>query len=144
MQRLTAIFLLLASILFGAQPAAAQATLQGDWTATKAERDGKSAEDVLGNRLSFSGTRFEIRSKDDRTLFAGTFRTNSKVKPAAIDFVHAEGSLKGNAWKGIYTLTGDALTIIDNAPDIAKPRPAAFAAKGGSGYVLITFMRAKP
>jgi uncharacterized protein (TIGR03067 family) len=142
--RLTASLALLAALLFGAQPAAAQATLQGDWTATKAERDGKPANDVVGNRLSFSGTRFEIRSKDDKTLFSGTFRTNSKVKPAAIDFIHAEGSLKGDAWKGIFSLSGDTLTIIDNAPDLTKARPMAFAAKNGSGYVLVTFTRAKP
>jgi hypothetical protein len=33
--------------------------------AIKAERDGKTADDVVGNRLSVTGNRFEIRSKDD-------------------------------------------------------------------------------
>jgi hypothetical protein len=46
-------------------------------------------------------------------------------------------------WKGIYALKGDTLRICDNAPDLAKPRPTAFEAKRGSGYVLITFKRAK-
>jgi hypothetical protein len=37
-----------------AQPAAeAQRQLQGSWTATQAERDGKPADDVVGHRLSF-------------------------------------------------------------------------------------------
>src|SRR5262249_32738711 len=35
----------------------AQKNLQGSWTATKAERDGKAADDVVGNRLSFTGNR---------------------------------------------------------------------------------------
>jgi uncharacterized protein (TIGR03067 family) len=66
------------------------------------------------------------------------------AKPAAIDFEHMEGALKGNAWQGIYALDGDTLTICDNAPNLNKGRPAAFEAKSGSGYVLITFKRSKP
>ena len=65
-------------------------------------------------------------------------------KPAAIDFEHTEGAPKGKPWKGIYTLDGDTLTICDNAPNLDKSRPAVFEAKSGSGYLLITFKRAKP
>jgi uncharacterized protein (TIGR03067 family) len=113
--------------------------LQGNWEASKAERDGKPAGDVVGHRLSFTGSRFEIRSKDGATLFAGTFR----VAGRAIDFVHQQGDLKGKMWKGIYALSDDGLTICDNAPDLKKRRPSTFEAKSGSGYVLITFARAK-
>ena len=66
------------------------------------------------------------------------------AKPAAIDFAHTEGVLQGQAWKGIYALDGDTLTTCDNAPNLDKDRPTAFEAKSGSGYVLITFERAKP
>jgi uncharacterized protein (TIGR03067 family) len=66
------------------------------------------------------------------------------AKPAAIDFEHTEGALKGKAWKGIYALDSDTLAICDNAPNLDKGRPAAFEAKSGSGYVLITFKRPKP
>jgi uncharacterized protein (TIGR03067 family) len=118
--------------------------LQGTWTATKAERDGKAAADVVGHRLSFSGNRFEIQSKDGKPLYAGTVRLDPSTKPAAIDFEHTEGALKGKSWKGIYALDGDTLTTCDNAPDLDKGRPAAFEAKSGSGYVLIMFKRAKP
>ncbi|HEX7230600.1 MAG TPA: TIGR03067 domain-containing protein [Candidatus Binatia bacterium] len=118
--------------------------LQGIWTATTAERDGKAADDVVGHRLSFTGNRFEIKSKDGKTVNAGTFQVNARAKPAAIDFEHTEGTLKGNTWKGIYALDGDTLKICDNAPNMNKSRPTAFEAKSGSGYVLISFMRAKP
>jgi uncharacterized protein (TIGR03067 family) len=128
-----------------AQPAAeAQKKLQGTWTATKAERDGKAADDVVGHRLSFNSNRFQIRSKDGKSLYAGTVRVDPSAKPAAIDFEHTEGGLKGKAWKGIYALDGDTLKICDNAPKLDKGRPAAFEAKSGSGYVSITFERAKP
>src|SRR5262249_40839438 len=122
----------------------AQKKLQGTWTATKAERDGKAADDVVGHRLVFAGNRFRIQSKDGKLLYAGTVRLDPSAKPAAIDFEHTEGGLKGQTWKGIYALDGDPLTECDNAPNLDKGRPAAFEAKSGSGYVLITFKREKP
>ena len=94
----------------------ARMKLQGTWTAIKAERDGKAADDLVGHRLSFTGKSFQIQSKD---------------------------GLKGKAWKGIYAQDGDTLTTCDNAPNLEKGRPSAFEAKSGSGYVLITFRRAK-
>jgi uncharacterized protein (TIGR03067 family) len=128
-----------------AQPAEeAHKKLQGTWMATQAERNGKTADDVLGHRLSFTGNRFQIQSKDGKPLYAGTVRVDPSAKPTAIDFEHTEAALKGKAWKGIYALDADTLTICDNAPNLDKGRPAAFEAKSGSGYVLITFKREKP
>ena len=128
-----------------AQPAEeAQKKLQGTWEATKAERDGKAADDVVGHRLSFTGNRFQIRSKGGKPLYAGTFRVDPSTKPATIDLEHTEGDLKGKAWKGIYALDGDALTTCDNAPNLDKGRPTAFEARTGSGHILITFKREKP
>jgi uncharacterized protein (TIGR03067 family) len=127
-----------------AQPAEeALQKLQGTWSATQAERDGKGADDVVGHELAFAGTRFLIRSKDDKPLYEGIFRVEPSTKPATIDFEHTEGPLKGKAWQGIYALDGDTLTICDNAPNLDKGRPAAFEARTGSGYILITFKRAK-
>ena len=148
MQRLTSAmcWLILGTWLVPAfaQPAGeAQKKLQGSWTATKAERDGKAVDDVVGHRISFTGNRFQIQSKDGKPLYAGTVRVDPSVKPAAIDFEHTEGVLKAKAWKGIYVLDGDTLKICDNAPKLDKDRPAAFEVKSGSGYVLITFQRAK-
>ena len=132
-------------ILACALPAkAAETTLQGTWIATKAEQDGKAADDVVGHRLSFTGNRFQIQSKDGKPLYAGTVRVDPSAKPAAIDFEHTEGALKGKAWKGIYRLDGNTLTTCDNAPNLDERRPTAFEARSGSGYVLITFKGAKP
>jgi uncharacterized protein (TIGR03067 family) len=122
----------------------AEKKLQGTWTAATAERNGKAADDVVGHRLSFTGNRFQIESRDGKRLYAGTVQADPSAKPAAIDVEHTEGVLKGKVWKGIYTLDGDTLTICDNAPNLDKGRPAALEAKSGSGYVLITFKRAKP
>jgi uncharacterized protein (TIGR03067 family) len=131
-------------VFAGIQPAeATQQELQGTWTATKAERDGKAADDVIGNRLSFARGGFLIESKDGNTLSAGVVRLDPGAKPAGIDFEHTEGVLTGKVWKGIYALDGDTLTICDNAPNLDRSRPVLFEAKSGSGYVLITFERAK-
>ena len=130
-------------VLVCAPPVGAQTALEGSWNATRAERDGKAADDVVGHRLAFVGNRFEIRSNDGKTLYAGTFRTDPRAKPAAIDFANTRSAAKGRAWQGIYTLEGDTLTICDNAPNPRKRRPAAFEAKRASGYVLVTFARAR-
>jgi uncharacterized protein (TIGR03067 family) len=128
-----------------AEPAEeAQKELQGTWTATKAQRDGKAADDIVGHRLSLTGNRFQIRSGDGKPLYEGTFRVDPGAKPAAFDFEHTAGALKGKVWKGIYALDGDTLTTCDNGPDPDKGRPTAFGAKAGSGYIVITFKRAKP
>lgn len=127
-----------------AQPARDDKTLQGAWTATRAERDGKAADDVVGNRLSVTANRFEIHSKNGTRLYAGTVTLDPSVKPAAIDFQHTEGSLKGRVWKGIYAIDSDTLTVCDNAPSLGTSRPTAFEAKSGSGHVLVTFKRANP
>src|SRR5262249_55517589 len=74
----------------------------------------------------------------------GTFRVDTGARPAAIDFEHTEGALKGKVWKGINALDGDTLTTCDNGLNPDKGRPTAFEAKAGSGCVLITFKRARP
>jgi uncharacterized protein (TIGR03067 family) len=128
-----------------AQPAEdAAKALQGTWTAVQAERDGQAAGDVVGHQLAFTGNRFRIQAKDGKPLYAGTFRVNPGAKPAAIDFEHTDGALKGKAWKGIYALDGDTLQVSDNAANLDKRRPVAFEAKRGSGHVYITFKRVKP
>ena len=79
---------------------------------------------------------------EGHALFRGSYSVDGSRKPSRIDFVHSEGSLKGKSWKGIYRLDGDKLTICDNAPDMAKPRPTQFSTKSGSGYICIVFRRA--
>jgi uncharacterized protein (TIGR03067 family) len=133
--------LLLLSIgVLAASAAHAQpAKLDGSWTAVSAERNGASAADVVGHKLAFSGDRFTI-TRDGKTVFAGTYTADLAQQPARVDFVNAEGSLKGT-WLGILRLDGRTLQICDNAPDMTKPRPSAFAAPAGSGYVFVVFVR---
>jgi uncharacterized protein (TIGR03067 family) len=118
-------------VLAVAQPAEdAPKPLQGTWTATQAARDGQAAADAVGHRLSVTGHRVQIQSEDGQPLYAGTVRVDQSATPAAIDFEHTEGALKGKAWQGISALDGDTLTVCDNAPNLEEGRPAAFEAAG--------------
>ena len=95
MSAMSGLMLAAGLVLVCAPPASAQTALEGSWNATRAERDGKAADDVVGHRLAFAGNRFEIRSNDGKTLYAGTFRTDPRAKPAAIDFANTRGAAKG-------------------------------------------------
>jgi len=70
---------------------------------------------TLSDTGSPFGDRFQIQSKDARSVYAGTFRVDGSATPTAIDFDHSEGVLRGKGWKGIYALDGDTLIICDNA-----------------------------
>ena len=117
--------------------------LQGK--AVTAERRGESKEDEEDHRLIFDGDKFRIK-RGDQTIIQGTFKVDPSKKPKEIDMEITEdqnGEHKGKTAPGIFALDGDTLRTCDNAPDLARARPAAFAAKSGSGHVLITFKRVK-
>src|SRR5215510_9969680 len=83
-------------------------SIQGAWTVVSAERDAKATTEVAGHRLTFSGDTFGIQY-EGHSLFRGTYTVDTSRKPASIDFVHGDGSLKGKSWKGIYRFDGEAL-----------------------------------
>ena len=131
---------LLGAAIATGSPAQDTGMIQGAWKVVSAERDGKPAADVSGHRLAFSGDTFTSQH-EGHVLYRGTYSVDPTRKPARIDFRHTEGDLKGKTWKGIYLLEGDTLKTCDNAPNIAKPRPAQFSAKAGSGHILIVLKR---
>ena len=136
-----AAILALALGLITAPLAAQEALLDGTWTAIEAERNGAPAPDVVGHRLSIAGEAFEIVAPDGAPVYAGTVRVDPATEPAEIDFVNTAGEAAGVTWAGIWRLDGTTLTTVDNAPDPSRPRPAAFAAPTGSGYVMVVFER---
>lgn len=115
--------------------------LQGEWTATAAECNGRPATDIIGHQLSFHGSRFDVRDADGRCLHHGTFRKDPTQEPPAIDFHHTKGSLTGSTWKGIFQRNGETLKICDNAADPRQERPMQF--KSSPACVNIIFHRAK-
>lgn len=119
--------------------AADKSRLQGTWTATVAERNGRPAPEILGNQITFRGDEFVIRNRDGQRLYEGTFRKDPTQQPTAIDFRHLTGSMRGRIWLGIFHREGDMLKISDNAADPNQPRPTRF--NEARGYVNIIFQR---
>lgn len=113
--------------------------LAGAWRAVDAEQDGAPAPQLIGHKLSFDGAGFEIVRPDGTMVYQGTFGVDPAAQPAAIDFANTAGLAAGVTWAGIWKRDGATLTIIDNAPDPGKPRPTAFDAPAGSGYVMLVF-----
>ena len=85
---------------FAPPTAEAQKKLQGTWTATKAERDGKPADDVVGHRLSFTGNRFQIQSKDGKPLYAGVVRVDRRRSPPSLTSNIRKGLLREKCGRG--------------------------------------------
>jgi len=137
-RRLSTILVLLGALVATAAPAQ-DGPIQGAWSVVSAEQNGKPATDVARHRLTFSGDTFTI-SRDERTLYRGTYSVDTGKKPDWIDFHHSSADLAGKVWKGIYRLEGAQLTICDNAPDMARPRPTRLVA--GAGHICIVFQRA--
>jgi uncharacterized protein (TIGR03067 family) len=133
--------MLLALSLTSPTSAAGPDALAGAWTAMSAEQDGAAAEGLIGHRLEFTDDGFAITDKNGQLLYAGSYTVDDSTAPARIDFRHDRGQAAGATWEGIYRLDGDQLTIVDDAPDPAKGRPAEFTAAAGSGHVLLVFAR---
>lgn len=119
------------------------AALLGAWKAVTAQQDGVPAPDLIGHRLEFTGDKFTIFDAAGWLLYAGTYTLDPAAHPARIDFHGTAAGDEGGTWEGIYRQQADALTIVDDAPQPGRGRPAEFAAPAGSGYVLIEFQRLK-
>ncbi len=118
-----------ATASFGDEP------LAGQWIAISAEENGAAAEDRIGERITFDGDAFRVVDIEGREVSSGTFATDPAATPATIDFTVT--TPPGAAWAGIWKRDGSLLTLVENAPDPAKPRPEVFAAPVGSGHAMI-------
>lgn len=115
--------------------------LQGTWTVTGAEREGKTLEKVHGDKLVLSGRNFTIKAHD--TEMKGTFTVDATANPKVIDFKHTDGPHKDLTMEGIYTIEGDNLKLCVTEPG-SKQRPSDFTTKGSVRQMLITFKKDKP
>jgi uncharacterized protein (TIGR03067 family) len=133
--------LLALAITVSAAGVSAEEPFEGEWIAVSAEENGGAAPELIGHRLSFDGDGFRIIDTDGALAYAGTYTAEPAGPFAAIDFTNTEGQAAGASWAGLWKQDGSLLTIIDNAPDPTKPRPDAFTAPVGSGYLMLVFER---
>ena len=86
------------------------------------------------------GDKFTV-SEENNASFSGTFKVDPTKKPKTIDVTFTDGPEKGKIALGIYELEGDTYKVITDPA--GKSRPAEFAIKPGSGYVLQVLKREK-
>lgn len=118
-----------------------QQRLQGTWTATSAQRDGKQAPAIAGHQLVLVEDQFVLKSRDGDVLYRGNYQVNEQMTPAQIDFIHHDDWMEGTTWRGIFELLGDQLKICDNGLYPTSERPADFTTWPDSNRVSIVFER---
>ena len=117
--------------------------MQGRWSATIAETNGKPASDELLNLklvLVVEGDTYRVLS-NDKVLSAGKLKLDSSKTPRAMDATNTEGPLKGVVQQAIYQIKGDTMNAVFAKPGTA--RPTEFKTKEGSEQSLIRYERAK-
>jgi uncharacterized protein (TIGR03067 family) len=117
--------------------------MQGRWSATIAETNGKPASDELRNLklvLVVESDTFRILA-NDKVISAGKLKFDPSKSPRTLDAINTEGPLKGVVQKAIYRIKCDSMTAVFAKPGTA--RPTEFKTKDGSEQSLIRYERMK-
>ena len=134
-----AIALLIAATLSGARIAGQAAAddlarLQGVWTVTAAEQNGKPFDAIKGGVLTIADSTFFLRTAAGNEL-KGDLRINSAASPRQLDFVHADGR---TVWEAIYTVSDEVLRLNYIEAGGRDKRPTLFATNAnGPGTVIV-------
>jgi uncharacterized protein (TIGR03067 family) len=100
--------------------------LQGDWTVTDCERDGKALPARNGSVFHFQHNRHWIGGDRGNEWYA----VDEKSSPKMIDFYDQ----KNPTIRGIYRIEGRQLVVCSADPGL--PRPTDFSTTPGSGRIL--------
>jgi len=122
--------------------------LSGNWQAISFEQDGRqkfSKEEVRKVAASFRNCRYQITPLPwgPEGSFDGTYQIDGDTdEPKSFSLYPAKGVLKGQAFRGIYRVEGDTMTLCFSWPPL--DRPTEFRSRPNSTIVLAVFRRAKP
>jgi uncharacterized protein (TIGR03067 family) len=139
-----ALFLLGVEQSPGADEAAAKAELkklEGTWTATAGELEGKPTDRFNGGKLTIKADDFTVHH-DDKLVFKATVMVYPDKKPKAVDLKITEGGEKGKTALGIYKLEGDEVKFCLAEPG-TNSRPKDFTTKKGTKLMIIVLKREK-
>ena len=108
--------------------------LEGVWTVASVRADGiPMSPDWFANaRLHVRGDHFTSRGMG--TPYEGTLVLDPGTKPKSVDMVITGGHAAGTKHRGIYTISGDRLTMC--LGPAGGERPRAFGSVAGSAVVL--------
>jgi RNA polymerase sigma factor (sigma-70 family) len=122
--------------------------LSGNWQAVSFEQDGRqkfSEEEVRKVTARFRDCRYHITPLPwgPEGSFDGTYQIDGdSEEPKSFSLYPAKGVLKGQAFRGIYRVEGDTLTLCFSWPPL--DRPTEFRSRPNSTIVLAVFRRARP
>jgi RNA polymerase sigma factor (sigma-70 family) len=122
--------------------------LSGSWQAVSFEQDGRqkfSKEEVRKVTARFHDCRYHITPLPwgPEGSFDGGYQIDGDTEePKSFSLYPAKGALKGQAFRGIYRVEGDTLTLCFSWPPL--DRPTEFRSRPNSTIVLAVFRRAKP
>jgi uncharacterized protein (TIGR03067 family) len=114
--------------------------LKGKWTIVSLALEGNAITDVLGGALIFDN--LNVRSEIKNRVKKATFTIDAGKSPKQMDVTELEGPQRGKPLPGIYSLTGDELTICYPRSPSMK-RPQTFESTERSGIMLIRLTRSK-
>jgi uncharacterized protein (TIGR03067 family) len=115
--------------------------MQGSWSATIAEMNGKPASKEEMNLklvLVVSGESYRVML-DDQVLSGGTLKLDSRKTPHTLDATHTEGPFKGVVQKGIYEIKGDSMIAAFAKP--GSDRPTEFRTREGTEQSIVRYTR---
>lgn len=110
--------------------------LQGAWTVTASERNGKADNSIKGGVLTITDHRFALHTAAGND-FKGELKIDAAASPHQLDFLHENGT----TWQAIYTVDDDIfkLNYVDAASK--EKRPTIFATSAGSGSAIVVMKR---
>jgi uncharacterized protein (TIGR03067 family) len=111
--------------------------LQGTWTITSLEMDGKKAP-FAGGKIVIEGSKFTTIAMGAE--YAGTAVYDESKSPKQFDVTFKTGPHKGEKSLGIYELDGDEWKICLGMAGF-KQRPKEFATAPGSHFAVETLKR---
>jgi uncharacterized protein (TIGR03067 family) len=116
------------------------AKLQGTWTMTALEVDGKPVpEDKLtSSTLTIKGDKYIIKVEDN--TYKCTIKLDPSKDPKEIDMTFLDGPNKDKTGKGIYVLEKDTFKIC-RALDPGKDRPQNLGTWPDTGVFMVTWKR---
>ena len=104
------------------------------------EQEGRKKFDNKEIRATFKGANYQLPGAwGPGGSQSGTFTADHAAKPMAFDLIAKSGPLKGQAFRGIYKVDGDMLTLCFSWPPI--DRPVEFSSRPNSTVVLAVFKR---
>jgi squalene-hopene/tetraprenyl-beta-curcumene cyclase len=113
--------------------------LAGAWVVVSTTNGGREDVQLKDFTATFAAGKLRFTSKDGKED-GGTYTLDTGKKPAAIDFVPADGPHKGKTLKGIFAVEKEELKLCLGKE--GEDRPAAFRSQAGEATVLLVLKRA--